>query len=175
MANAHANDAPSREENIEKVAGLIRGIKVAMLTSIDQDGSLHARPMAAQQSDFDGQLWFFTGAHAPKVDEVQHDGHVSVTFSEPSDDRYLALRGRCRPVTDREKMKELWNPSLQAWFPRGLEDPELGLLCVDVERAEYWDTPSRKMVQLLGLAKAKLTGQPSKGEGSRHDTLDIAG
>ena len=39
-----------RVKDIEQVADLIRGIRVAMLTTVDGDGELHSRPMATQTS-----------------------------------------------------------------------------------------------------------------------------
>ncbi len=33
------------------------------------------------------------------------------------------------------------------------------LLRVDVERAEYWDTPGGKVASLISFAKTKLTGE----------------
>src|SRR5208337_4347672 len=51
---------------------------------------------------------------------------------------YVSFTGHASVVQDREKMQDLWCPAYRAWFPRGLDDPELALLRVDVERAEYW-------------------------------------
>jgi hypothetical protein len=34
---------------------------------------------------------------------------------------------------------------------------------VDVEKAEYWDSPNSKVVQLAGFVKALVTGQEAKG------------
>ena len=48
----------------------------------------------------------------------------------------------------------------KAWFPQGLDDPQLALLRVNIERAEYWDSPGRA-AYLLGIAKATLTGKPT--------------
>ncbi|MFY1828787.1 pyridoxamine 5'-phosphate oxidase family protein [Myxococcus fulvus] len=144
---------------VEHLGELIHGIKVAMMTTVDADGSLHSRPMWTQDHDFDGELWFFTREHSHKVDEVEQDHHVNVSFSDPARERYVSVSGRCRLVKDPRKLRELWSPALKAWFPDGMDDPELALLCVRVERAEYWDTPSSRMVQLVGMVKAALTGK----------------
>jgi general stress protein 26 len=141
---------------------LIHGIKVAMMTTVESDGSLRSRPMWTHDRDFDGELWFFTREHSAKVDEVEHDHHVNLAYAEPSKDRFVSVSGRCRLVLDKQRAAQLWNPTLRAWFPDGLEDPELALLCVKVEKAEYWDKPNSRMVQLLGLVKAVLTGEPLK-------------
>jgi len=51
-----------------------------------------------------------------------------------------------------------------------LDDPHLCLLRVSVEQAEYWDTPSGKIVQLIGFVKALATGQEaSYGENKKID------
>jgi general stress protein 26 len=157
-----------QKDALTHLGELIHGIKVAMMTTIEEDGSLRGRPMWTHERDFDGELWFFTREHSAKVDEVEHDHHVNLAYAEPGQDRFVSISGRCRLVRDPEKTRELWTPTLKAWFPQGLEDPELALLCVKVEKAEYWDAPHSRMVQLLGFAKAALTGKPySPGENEK--------
>jgi general stress protein 26 len=149
-----------RDLAIQKLGELIRDIEVAMLTTVDRDGSLRGRPMATQTTDFDGELWFFTQASSPKVGEVQREEQVNVAFAEPEKQHYVSLSGRARIVRDRKKAEELWSPVLKAWFPKGLDDPDLALLRVMVDKAEYWDAPSSTMVHLIGMAKALATGEP---------------
>jgi hypothetical protein len=75
-------------------------------------------------------------------------------------------------VRDRQKIHELWNPTLKAWFPNGVDDPEIALLCVEVEKAEYWDTPSSRMVQLIGFVKAVVTGESYEPGENEKVTMD---
>lgn len=152
-------DTDSNENINKKLHDLIKDIRFAMLTTVEEDGTLRSRPMATQEFEFDGDLWFFTAAHAPKVDEVQHNQHVNVSYAEPKDQKYVSVSGTAQLVRDRAKIEELWNPLFKAWFPQGLDDPELALLKVSVEKAEYWDSPSSKVVRLVGFAKALLTGK----------------
>ena len=170
-----AKKKTEKQDVIEHLGELIRGIKVAMMTTVEQDGSLRSRPMWTHDRDFDGELWFFTKEHSPKVDEVEHDHHVSLSYADPSRDRFVSISGRCSLVLDKEKARELWNPTLKAWFPEGLEDPELALLRVSVEKAEYWDTPNSRMVQLAGFVKATLTGQEYRPGDNEKVTLDESG
>lgn len=147
-------------ENIKKLRELIKDIKFAMLTTVEEDGTLRSRPMATQQFEFDGNLWFFTNVNAPKVDEVQQNQHVNVSYAEPKDQKYVSVSGTAQLVRDRQKMEELWNPLYKAWFPQGLDDPSLALLKVSVDKAEYWDSPSAPVVRLVGFVKAVVTGEP---------------
>ena len=78
-----------------------------------------------------------------------------------------------RITKDRAKAEELWNTFLLAWFPKGLDDPNLALLEVDVEKAEYWDSPSSKVVQLIGFAKALATGKRYGEEGTDHQKISM--
>lgn len=156
----------NHQENVKKLQKLIKDIKVAMLTTVEDDGSLRSRPMVTQQVEFDGNLWFYTSATAPKVDEVQHEQHVNVSYAEPDDQKYVSVSGRAQIVRDRQKLEELWNPLLKAWFPGGLDNPDLALLKVSVDKAEYWDSPSGQVVRLVGFVKSVVTGEPIGNPGA---------
>ena len=159
----------TRRESVEKIRELLEGIDFCMLTTIDS-GHLRARPMSTQQAEFDGDIWFFTSDETHKVEEIEKDNRVCVAYAKPDDDTYVSVSGRAEVVKDRAKMEELWSPILKAWFPEGLDDPHLCLLKVSAEQAEYWDSPSGKLVQLFGFVKAIATGQEADwGENKKVD------
>lgn len=148
-----------RDESVKKLGEMIEDIDFAMLTTAEEDGTLRSRPMSTQQVEFNGDLWFFTRADSPKVEEIEQERHVNVSYAKPEAQRYVSVSGRARLVRDPEKIRELWKPVLRAWFPKGLDDPDLALLKVSVEQAEYWDSPSSTMMHLIGFVKALATGQ----------------
>lgn len=148
------------DESIQKLGKLIKGIRTAMLTTVESDGTLRSRPMATQDVEFDGTLWFFTAASSPKVRETRHNNNVSVTYQNGSDQVYVSVSGTAELVFDEAKKREFWTPLYKAWFPKGVDDPEVALLKVTVEKAEYWDAPSSSIVYLFGMAKALVTGKP---------------
>lgn len=155
------------EQDVQKLGELIKDVKIAMMTTVDPDGSLRSRPMATQKAEFDGTLWFFTYASSAKVNEVEQTHEVNLSYAAPDSNTYVSVSGPAELVRDQAKAKELWNPILKAWFPKGLEEPDLALLHVTVEKAEFWDSPSSAMVHLAGFVKAIATGhayQPSPGE-----------
>src|SRR5947209_3904698 len=98
------------DEEIKKVAELIKGIKFAMLTTVCQDGSLHSRPMSTQDIEFDGNLWFYTRADAPKVAESEQHRQVSVAFADPDSSKFVSASGTAEVVRDRAKLEEYWKP-----------------------------------------------------------------
>lgn len=129
--------------------------------------------MWTQEAEFDGEVWFFTDVHSAKSYEVKEDSEVNISYAAPDDNRYISVSGNATISQDKNKEKELWNPTLKAWFPKGLDDPDLCLLRVRVTKAEYWDTPSSKMVTLFALAKSLITGQKYQGEGSDHQKMNL--
>ena len=153
--------AHEHPEILAKLGKMIKGLKFAMLSTVDEDGTIRSRPMANQQTEFDGTLWFFTRASAPKVEEVDKEHQVNVSFADPSGQTYISISGLAQLVRDPAKNNELWNTPMKAWFPKGPDDPETALLKVTAEKAEYWDTPHSVVVHAIGLAKAVLTGKPA--------------
>jgi general stress protein 26 len=149
-------------DNIQKLAKLIKGINIAMLTTTDTDGTLRSRPMATQQTDFDGELWFFTGRSSHKTIEIDADHRLNLSYADPGSNKYVSVSGLARVSLDMAKAKALWNPMLKAWFPKGLDDPDLALLKVTPTQAEYWDTHDSKLVQAIGFVKAIATGERAK-------------
>ena len=146
-----AND--KRTELWEK----IKDIRVAMLTSIGEDGRLYSRPMYTQEVERGDGLWFFTSKSSAKSEQVTRHEEVNVSYVDTHKNVYVSVAGSAHIIDDAEKERELWNPMNKAFF-EGLDDPELVLLHVDPERAEYWDAPAGKMRQLFNLAKAAVGG-----------------
>jgi general stress protein 26 len=145
----------------DKVWELIRNVQVAMMVTLDEQGRMRGRPMrAVSTKEFTGTLWFFTSQPSPKTDEIQHDDRVLLAYADPSKQDYVSVSGTAQVIRDPAKQKELWSEPLRTWFPNGPEDPHAALLKVEVEGAEYWDSPSSTFVHAYGYVKALTTGEP---------------
>ncbi len=149
----------SQTEATQKMWEMMKSISFAMLTTEDDD-NLRARPMVAAQDGFDGTLWFFTRASSHKVNEVQQDQRVGVTYADPSKQDYVSLSGHARLVRDKAAIDAHWGESMRTWFPKGKDDPDIALLKVEITMAEYWDAPNSTMVHAYGYLKAVVTGEP---------------
>ena len=152
----------TKQESIEKLNELIKDIQTAMLTTID-GGVLRSRPMATQEAEFDGTLFFLTGADTHKDEEIKKDSRVNVSYADTSDNTYVSVSGTAQTYHDQAKIDELWNPFYKAWFPEGQTDPNIRVLKVSVEQAEYWDSSSSTIVHLVGFLKALATGEQYDG------------
>lgn len=157
-------------EAIGKIWDLIRDTKIAMLTTHSGEG-LRSRPMATQQSEFHGDLWFLSRQESGKVSEIKHGSSVNLAYVNSEAHTYVSLSGRAELSQDRAKIHELWKPMHAAWFPQGKDDPEIMAIQVTVEEAEYWDAPSNAIVRTYQLMKAAATrGESKVGE---HEKLSL--
>jgi len=152
-----------KNAGLEKIKDMVDDIRIAMMTTQDEQGNLVSRPMACMQMDADGTLWFFTKKASPKVTQVeQHDDKVNLSFADASDSDFVSISGTAKELDDRAKIDELWSDMAKPWFPKGKDDPELTLLKVHTELAEYWDSNDSRLVRLFEMARAAVTGDTYK-------------
>lgn len=144
---------------LTKVQEIIDSIEVGMLTTMQDDGDHRSRPMQTQKLDADGCLWFLTSRSSHKTEELQKHPNVNVAYADAKNQSYVSVVGTASLVDDPAVKEDLWSPIAKAWFPKGLEDPDLTVLKVKMKEAEYWDSSSSKMVQAYHIAKALITGE----------------
>jgi general stress protein 26 len=158
----HLTEHTSSDEATAKVAGLIKGIRVAMLTSIDPQGRLVSRPMATQDVEFDGDVWFIAERSAEHTLNLRSRPQVNVAFAGSSS--WVSLAGTAEVVDDPARLEEYWNTFTDAWMEGGPDNPENILIHVHADTAEYWDSPGSKVTQVVNLVKAKVTGERYEGD-----------
>jgi general stress protein 26 len=158
-----------KNSDLEKLKEIIKDIDFCMLSTIDENGYIHSRPMSLNSEvDEEANLWFFTSSASLKSHEIERSPQVNASFSNPEDSQYVSLSGTAEIVKDRAKIKELWKPILKAWFPDGPEQADLALLRVRVEKAEYWESPSSSVAQVFSFVSAIVTGkQVEMGENKK--------
>lgn len=161
----------SKEESLKYLKEKVEGIRTAMLTTYNNEKGFHSRPMGTADIDNEGNIWFFTSDFSAKANEVEAKHTVSLTYTDSSNHTYISMVGEASLVDDKEKMKELWNPFVKAFFPKGLDDPKLILIKVALSDAEYWDSSSSSMVILFNMLKAVVTGH-QYDEGN-HGKIDL--
>jgi general stress protein 26 len=161
------------EEAIKKFKKLVEEVRICMfITNNRNDEHEHTRPMANVAVDDDGSLWFFTDVRSIKVEEVASDRDVHLTFAHPGKNSYMDVWGKGSISTDRQLMKEKWSPVVKAYFPNGVDDPNLALLKVVPDDVYYWESETGKMMQYFKMATAAVTGNPGIAKGAE-GKLDI--
>jgi general stress protein 26 len=154
-----------KEKNLEKLIELIEEDRICMLTTKQIDGKLKSRPMYVNKVEADGTLWFFNNEYSCKANEIKEYPEVNLAFTNDADKTYISISGEAEISEDKEKMNELYNSAVKAWFPKGLDDPSISLLKVDLEKAAYWITEENKLQQVFEYTKAIVKGEkPEVGE-----------
>lgn len=147
------------KEAIDMVKKLVKEINICLFcTSLKTDDGSTARPMAAQDVDDEGNLWFFSDKHSDKNKEIEKDSHVQLFFSDPNKSVYLVLNGEAEIMMDYDKVEELWSPLVKTWFKEGKDDPNISIVKVNSKSAYYWDTEGNKMINFFKMIASVATG-----------------
>ncbi|MEO3946456.1 pyridoxamine 5'-phosphate oxidase family protein [Gorillibacterium sp. CAU 1737] len=156
MATQTAN---SHQEAVETVRDLMKGIDIAMLTTVTDEG-LVSRPMKTQEVEFDGDLWFLTKKDTGKYEDLVRNPHVNVAFVGKS---YLSVRGTAELIQSPAKVREYWSAAYEKFLQTSSDDPNLILIKVKAEAAEYWETGS--MTKMIRRFFQKVTGHGDEDSG----------
>lgn len=146
----------SNEEAIKKLKELAEGKMCLFCTK--ENGQLESRPMGVSQVDESGDIWFFSGKSSNKNRQITSDPGVYLMFIEAGKQHYLSLTTEAAIVEDQQKVDELWNGFMKAWFPGGKEDPEISLIRASVISGHYWDEKDGHLIGMLKAGFKALTG-----------------
>ena len=155
MTNDNAHD-------VERAWELMKKIGFAMLVTRDGD-KLRARPMSAYLERESNTIYFLTDVRRPKDEEIARNPGVNLSFADASAQKYVSLTGTAVVSNDRAKIKELFTTTAKAWW-ESADDPNIRVLKVTPDDAEYWDSPGT-IVSYVKMAAAAVTGtRPDIGE-----------
>ncbi len=145
---------------VEKIKGLVdKSGTCFFCTDIHTGKSFATRPMAVQKVDDDGNLWFLSAKDSHKNLEAGTDPAVQLLFKGSDYSDFLNIYGMASISTDKEKIKEFWNPMLKTWFTEGVDDPRITVIKVEPTEGYYWDTKNNQAVGFLKRAAGALMGK----------------
>ena len=171
-------------KKIDELYELIEGIEIAMMTTRRPDGRLVSRPMATQQRSEGADLWFATDISTNKLDELETDPNVNISYLNHKSMEWVSVSGTARVSQDRAKIRELWRPDWKAWFTKEdgdetsgtADDPNIALISIDAETVVYMKNNKPRPVVLFEVVKALVTGDaPDVGEMRMVNKRDLTG
>ena len=133
------------DDHIEKLKQIVGRSRVGMLGMYHEDG-IHFTPMSHVDIDDEGNLWFFTTKETGKTISAKNRNNIFVTYAQEVSSTFLSISGKAYVNANREKMRELFNPYVKAWFPKGLDDPSISLLVVHPLEVECWTSDEHKVL-----------------------------
>lgn len=156
---------PDAIRKVQELAG--KAETCFFCTDIATRGSSGSRPMAVQQIDDAGYLWFLSASDSHKNEEVALDPVVHLYFQASAHSGFLVLTGTVTPSWDRAKIDELWKPIMKTWFTEGESDPRITVLKFTPQEGYYWDTKHGKAIagikMLIGAAVGKTLDDSIEG------------
>lgn len=161
------------ESKTRNLVDLLEDMDVAMMITYTGGQTPHARPMQIAEAGDDGEIFFATSLDSGKIRDIEMDPRVMLTMQEGS--VYVSLTGTAHLSTDRTLIDELWSEAWQVWFPEGKDDPNIVIVRVEPEEAEYWDNSGLEGVSYAMTAlKAYVKGErPSETDAAQHGKVRL--
>ena len=157
------------QEAIEQIQETVKKSSVCFFcTAVSTGESDAVRPMNVQQVDEQGNLWFLSANDSHTNQEIQTNPAVKLFFQGSAHSDFLYLSGQASISTDKEKIKELWEPILKTWFTEGMDDPRITVIKVMPSDGYYWDTKHGNAVagikMMIGAAIGKTLDDSIEGK-----------
>ena len=157
------------EDNHEDLTGTEAGKKIKELaettntcyfcTKMTTGEPLRTRPMSMQRVDEAGNFWFLSANDSHKNAEIQLDNRVQLLFQGSAHSDFLSVYGTATISTDRELIKELWEPIVKTWFTEGVDDPRITAIKVATQEGYYWDNKHGNAVAFAKMAAGAIIGK----------------
>jgi general stress protein 26 len=151
---------PNMNEDMRRLATRLKGQRSAMLSTVDADGRINARPMTPIEMSKNGDIWMMVSRKSPWLHPLSEPQQVNLSFVDVDDGLHVSVTGVARLSDDMSRKIELWSAVARPWFPDGVEDPDLVLLVVQPQAAEVWDGPDNAAERLLALAVSVVASRP---------------
>jgi general stress protein 26 len=157
------------EDNYKDLAGINAGQKIKELagknntcffcTGITTGKPITVRPMSVQKVDEKGTFWFLSANDSHKNLDVKSDDHVQLLFQGSAHSDFLSIYGVATISTNKELIKELWEPIVKTWFTGGVDDPRITVIKVETIQGYYWDNKHGDAVALVKMAAGAIMGK----------------
>jgi general stress protein 26 len=159
----------THEQNHADLTGTEAGKKIKELaeksdtcyfcTKITTGEPLRTRPMAVRKVDEAGTFWFLSANDSHKNAEITTDKQVQLLFQGSEHSDFLSIYGDASISTDKELIKDLWNPLLKTWFTEGEDDLRITVIRIDTRQGYYWDNKHGNTVAFAKMAVGAVLGK----------------
>lgn len=152
---------------VKKVREIVDRARTCFFCTLPGGDQQGARPMAVQDVDDAGALWFLSAADSHKNHELEEDTAVTLYMQGSPNSDFLELHGRASVSRDPQKIRDLWTPIAKVWFTDGPKDPRITVIKVTPTGGFYWDNKHGDTVagakMLVGVAIGKTLDDSVQG------------
>lgn len=124
--------------DVDAFWAMISEIKVCILVTRHGE-ALRGRPMGPVGNRQLGEIHFLTRPSSHKAYEIADMGFVNLAFIDRQREHYLSVSGTAKVAQDKALIRSLWDADADKWFPEGPDGPDVAVVRVKPDQAEYWD------------------------------------
>ena len=106
------------EKSLAEIAGKMRDIDFAILSTRTEGGAIAGRPMSNNREvDYDGDSWFFACDGTRTVADIERDPRVGLGYQAKAGmlglrPLFLTVEGRAELIRDKSRFAERWTKDL---------------------------------------------------------------
>lgn len=152
-------------EHFRELTKRTKHLKNGMLTTLSASGRIHSAPMRTFAIEDDYLIWMFASKDSESVKNIILNGDCMLNYADQETFLYVSINAHGEISTSTAEIDRLWKDKYTSWFPYGKTDPNLCMIKLSPERAEYWDNPDNGISQIFSIVKNVLKGEaPTEGE-----------
>ena len=150
-------------EAIEKIKDLTEKAGICFFTTkVGHDA--HSIPMALQEVDEHGTLWFISAIDSTHNQNISEDSTVQLHFQNDSSYEYVFIKGNAKISQDRALIDKYYSSFADAWF-EGKDDSRVTVIGVSPEDGYYYETKDNKIFAMAKMVFAAVTGSKNEDGG----------
>lgn len=131
-----------------------------VMLQLDNDAD-SAAPMTAQlDKHANHAIWFFTY----RDNRFAKMGPATANFSSKGHDIFARFHGVLTEETSKERLDKQWDNTVEAWFPKGKDDPNLLMMRMDLGDATIWNAD----MGIVNFAKMMMGKDVTHEVGENH-------
>ena len=81
---------------------------------------------------------------------------------------FVSINGTAKLVNDKAKLDELWSPIYAAFYEKGKEDPNVQVICIECNGAQYWLSGNTVVDMFKMVSAAVQEGKTAENMGENH-------
>jgi general stress protein 26 len=166
MDSINQNQAEENHDDLDSSAAVkkikaLTGIAKScfLCTQPSDPDSNGTRPMNVQEVDDQGTIWFLIANDSHTYQDISMNSEVKLYFQGSAHSDFLFLQGTAILSSDKDRIKELWNPLLKTWFTEGEKDPRIAVIKVSPVNGYYWDNKHGNVVAAIKIAIGAAIGK----------------
>lgn len=139
------------KEAIEKLKRLINESNVCMMCTNLEEAPVSTCPMATQQVNENGEIWFVSDKNSDHNRDIKADERVQLIYANPAKATYASIYGKAKVLEDTKKAEGLWSAEVKPWFEDGKKSENMSVIRVIPEEGFYWDAKEANLSSSLSM------------------------